>query len=33
MTGTPAPSNTLFRAISAALLDDACKRHLEAAGL
>jgi hypothetical protein len=33
MIGTPAPSNTLFSATSAALLGDACKRHLEAAGL
>jgi hypothetical protein len=33
MTGTPAPSNTPFSDTSAALLGDACKRYLEAAGL
>jgi hypothetical protein len=33
MIGTPAPSNTVFSATSAALLGDACKCHLEAIGL
>ena len=33
MIGTPAPSNTLFSATSAALLGDACKCRPQSIGL